>query len=51
MIFDYSQISTDKTPEENIKIIKSFLDDLVDRLNMQAADIEALKNKTESEGR
>lgn len=51
MIFDYSQISTDKTAEENIKIIKSYLDDLVDRLNMQAADIEALQNKTESEGR
>lgn len=51
MIFDYSQIDRNNTPEENMKIIKAFLDDLVDRLNMQAAQIEALEKKVESEGK
>jgi len=38
--FDYIAISNDKTPQENIRIIKSYLDELADSLNMLAQQIE-----------
>ena len=38
--FDYINISLDKDPKENIKQIKSYLDDLVDKLNMWDQQIE-----------
>lgn len=48
MIFDYVNISPDKSDQENIKVVKAFLDDLVDRLNLQSQEIEKIK---ESEGK
>ena len=43
MIFDYVNISPEKSEQENIKAIKAFLDDLVDRLNLQSQEIEKIK--------
>ncbi len=40
MFFDYLQTSNDKRPEENIRIIKSYMDNLADQLNMLAQQIE-----------
>jgi hypothetical protein len=40
MFFDYLQTSTDKSPEENIRIIKSYMDNLADQLNMLAQQLE-----------
>ena len=48
MFFDYIEISNDKTPQENLRIIKSYLDNLVDQLNMLSQQIEDNK---EGEGK
>lgn len=43
--FDYINISPDKDPKENIKLIKSFLDDMVDKLNMWDQQMEKTNDK------
>lgn len=48
MFFDYIEISNDKTPQENLRIIKSYMDNLVDQLNMLSQQIE---DKKEGEGK
>ncbi|MBO6127567.1 MAG: hypothetical protein J6P79_01565 [Pseudobutyrivibrio sp.] len=48
MFFDYIEISNDKTPQENLRIIKSYMDNLVDQLNMLSQQIEDNK---EGEGK
>lgn len=42
MIFDDLRVSTDKTPEENVKIIKSWAEGLVDNLQMLNNQVEEL---------
>ena len=43
MFFDYIPIDNDKTPQENLKTIKSYMDNLVDLLNMMSEQLEDLK--------
>ena len=53
MIFDNVQITTDKSAEENFKILKSWADTLIDSLVMQDNRIRDMENKIkklESEG-
>lgn len=54
MIYEYISISNDKRAEENISIIKSWADNLVDSLVMADAKITELQekiSKLESEGK
>ena len=41
--FEYISISSEKSPQENIRIIKSYLDDMADKLNMLSQQIEELE--------
>ena len=43
--FDYVSISTDKNTGENIKIIKAYLDDMADKLNMLSQQLDDLSEK------
>ena len=45
MMFDELRVSTDKTPEENIRIIKSWAEGLVDNLQMLNNQVEDLTKK------
>ena len=38
--FEYVPISSEKSTQENIRIIKSYLDDMADKLNMLSQQIE-----------
>ncbi len=38
--FEYVPISNEKSAQENIRIIKSYLDDMADKLNMLSQQIE-----------
>ena len=38
--FEYVPISSEKSTPENIRIIKSYLDDMADKLNMLSQQIE-----------
>lgn len=48
IIFEDVNISPDKSPEENVRIIKSWAGDLVDKLNMLSEQIDDTKNKVEN---
>lgn len=49
--FDSSWVNLDKTPDENIRILKSYLDEQTQLLNMLSEEVESLKKKKESEGK
>lgn len=49
MVFEGPHINTNQSPEESIKQIRAYLEDLTDRLNLFALEIE--KNNTEREGK
>ncbi len=46
MIFDDLRVSPDKTPEENIKLIKSWADNLVDNLQMLNNQVDEMKKES-----
>ena len=48
MMFEDLRISNDKTPEEQMKQIKSWADNLIDSLTMLANQVEELKKTIDS---
>lgn len=44
--FEEVRISSEKDPNENIKIIKSYLDDLADKLNMLSQMVDEINERT-----
>lgn len=44
--FDYVNISPDKDPKDNIKIIKSYLDELVDTLGFLSEQVDKIDERT-----
>jgi DNA-binding NtrC family response regulator len=45
MVFESPNINTDKSPEESIKQLKAYLEDLTDRLNMFSLEVDKLKER------
>lgn len=43
--FDYINITDEKDTKQNIKLIKSYLDDMTDKLNMLSQRIEEIDEK------
>ena len=47
IVFDTPTINPEKTPEENIKVIRSFLEETVDKLNMLSEQVDKSINERE----
>ena len=51
MIFDDLRISSDKTPEEQLKQIKSWADNLIDSLQMLNDQVDEIENQLNEKSR
>ena len=49
--FDEPQIRTDKSAADNIKELKGYFGDLVDKLNMLSETVEKINKNQEREGK
>ena len=50
IIFEPSNINIDKSPQENIKTLRSYIGELVDKLNLLSGKVEELEKKLDEKG-
>ena len=50
IIFEDSNISPERSADENLRLLKGSLGDMTDKLNMLSEQVQEIRNKLEREG-